>query len=72
MELTPRARLAGLGMTQAGLRRLMIELGDTRKDATIEKAIARALDQKAGGEWLPVVLGLIEQIQQIGDENGNA
>lgn len=61
--MIPRARLAALGLTQAGLRRLLIDLGDTRSERAIESAITRAMGGRPGGEWLPVVLALLERLQ---------
>lgn len=58
----PRARLAALGLTQAGLRRLLVELGDTRNPPAIARAIERWVAGEPGDGLLPIVLTLLERL----------
>jgi hypothetical protein len=60
--MTLATRLAGMGMSQADLRRLLIDLGDRRQPSAIAKAIEREIAGHTAGHWLGPVLSLLERM----------
>ena len=63
-EYDLRARIADLGISQTGLARRMIELGDDRTEKNIVRSIQRMIagDARVSGE-MRALLGLMRRVQ---------
>lgn len=63
------ARITGLGITQTGLARLMVRLGDERPPKNVLRSIQRmrAGDSRVSGE-MRALLGLLERAPDLARE----